>query len=315
MKANHNPEGQRLVFKNVVASTTKIQKWKQITTGRNGMCGSSLLLPVRQRYKNESKSQLPGRYAGDTACCCQYDKDTKMKANHNSFQGISLLQPVVASTTKIQKWKQITTVREVDAVDGALLPVRQRYKNESKSQLVRPRVGQCDRCCQYDKDTKMKANHNRRASVRRCSRVVASTTKIQKWKQITTTMEEIFLASALLPVRQRYKNESKSQQQARITREAKGCCQYDKDTKMKANHNTSGSGISGIFVVASTTKIQKWKQITTYVYNVYHSGQLLPVRQRYKNESKSQPHGKIKTDLGSCCQYDKDTKMKANHNS
>ena len=35
-------------------------------------------------------------------------------------------------------------------------------------------------CCQYDKDTKMKANHNLKKFQRKRSGVVASTTKIQK---------------------------------------------------------------------------------------------------------------------------------------
>ena len=35
--------------------------------------------------------------------CCQYDKDTKMKANHNGVLQIILFFKVVASTTKIQK--------------------------------------------------------------------------------------------------------------------------------------------------------------------------------------------------------------------
>ena len=43
-------------------------------------------------------------------CCCQYDKDTKMKANHNV-------------NGRLPRMK-------------LLLPVRQRYKNESKSQLI-----------------------------------------------------------------------------------------------------------------------------------------------------------------------------------
>ena len=246
--------------------------------------------------------------------CCQYDKDTKMKANHNFAIGDVLRKIVVASTTKIQKWKQITTNVVIRCIITALLPVRQRYKNESKSQHIVWRNRVAVSCCQYDKDTKMKANHNQQRLHLQIGSVVASTTKIQKWKQITTMKSMQMIQLPLLPVRQRYKNESKSQLSVTPFCSFRCCCQYDKDTKMKANHNPCTRGISKSPVVASTTKIQKWKQITTCSLYCFHSGRLLPVRQRYKNESKSQPQGIEALRLEGCCQYDKDTKMKANHN-
>ena len=67
-------------------------------------------------------------------CCFQYDKDSKMKANHNQEHTMNNNEYVVSSTTKIVKWKQITTAEAE----------------------VFPRPG----CFQYDKDSKMKANHN-----------------------------------------------------------------------------------------------------------------------------------------------------------
>ena len=185
MKANHNARWHSGSTAAVVASTTKIQKWKQITTKSDEFGTVRMLLPVRQRYKNESKSQP--RLTDTTVIS------------------------VVASTTKIQKWKQITTIRDESIHPVLLLPVRQRYKNESKSQPRRGRTRACACCCQYDKDTKMKANHNKCCSNCFDPYVVASTTKIQKWKQITTSRYLFVL----------------------IVR----CCQYDKDTKMKANHN------------------------------------------------------------------------------
>ena len=197
------------------------------------------LLPVRQRYKNESKSQPRTACRHIFSCCCQYDKDTKMKANHNHPGWKHPPRSVVASTTKIQKWKQITTKEGKNPGVRLLLPVRQRYKNESKSQQV--------------------------IALNLQQAVVASTTKIQKWKQITTPLFGDNSSLQLLPVRQRYKNESKSQ--------PAGSCTF------------SGS------VVASTTKIQKWKQITTNAVQIVLIHMLLPVRQRYKNESKSQHRG------------------------
>ena len=186
MKANHNSIGITHWRLTVVASTTKIQKWKQITTQ---LCFFSIvtrLLPVRQRYKNESKSQRSAAWCPPASRCCQYDKDTKMKANHNPLQRLITEVVVVASTTKIQKWKQITTTSSSDLLAIRLLPVRQRYKNESKSQLWKRTILSRECCCQYDKDTKMKANHNVGKINDYVWKVVASTTKIQKWKQITT---------------------------------------------------------------------------------------------------------------------------------
>ena len=237
MKANRNHPGWKHPPRSVVASTTKIQKWKQITTKEGKNPGVRLLLPVRQRYKNESKSQ--------------------------QVIALNLQQAVVASTTKIQKWKQITTPLFGDNSSLQLLPVRQRYKNESKSQQMLFKLFWSICCCQYDKDTKMKANHNIEVSLR--------------------------AHSSLLPVRQRYKNESKSQLVGIDTHRGRSCCQYDKDTKMKANHNDADVDQRERDVVASTTKIQKWKQITT--------------------------GASLFVSIFCCCQYDKDTKMKANHNS
>ena len=246
----------------VVASTTKIQKWKQITTWFVPLSCLSRLLPVRQRYKNESKSQLKNVYIHRFCCCCQYDKDTKMKANHNikpvsEFNGI-----VVASTTKIQKWKQITTA------------------------MIFCRIYKC--CCQYDKDTKMKANHNTTSTNLHHAEVVASTTKIQKWKQITTINIVVFFVKMLLPVRQRYKNESKSQQVGKQCLRHAGCCQYDKDTKMKANHNFSHHHLSSRGGCCQYDKDTKMKANHNVNGRLPRMKLLLPVRQRYKNESKSQ---------------------------
>ena len=62
----------------------------------------------------------------------------------------------------------------------------QRYENESKSQLIHLSYYKNESCFQWFKDTKMKANHNRRK--RKANQIV------------------------LFPMVQRYENESKSQQ-------------------------------------------------------------------------------------------------------
>ena len=95
----------------VVSNSSKIQKWKQITTKHAVQCCRRELFLIVQRYKNESKSQ-PGMRTLP-------------------------LRPVVSNSSKIQKWKQITTALTIVQVWGLLFLIVQRYKNESKSQ---PRV-------------------------------------------------------------------------------------------------------------------------------------------------------------------------------
>ena len=151
-----------------------------------------------------------------------------MKANHNAAKNSQLSPKVVSSTTKIVKWKQITTPH-----NGSYIVIG---------------------CFQYDKDSKMKANHNETNEPYPNDWVVSSTTKIVKWKQITTQSAGAYL---------------------RIC-----CFQYDKDSKMKANHNVSVGLTHEREVVSSTTKIVKWKQITTTVAGVPSYSMLFPVRQR-----------------------------------
>ena len=108
LKANHNTESEGEQLLRAVLPITKIQFWKQITTG---MCGGKYprqLYYQSQRYNFESKSQRGTPYnPGDTA---------------------------VLPITKIQFWKQITT----GTLSLRYLPLlyyqSQRYNFESKSQ-------------------------------------------------------------------------------------------------------------------------------------------------------------------------------------
>ena len=109
----------------------------------------------------------------------------------------------------------------------------------------------------------MKANHNRRGWFRQWPAVVSSTTKIVKWKQITTEVDARRLANSCF----QYDKDSKmkanhNRRWAKIPKDW-GCFQYDKDSKMKANHNWNWTYVIAQPVVSSTTKIVKWKQITT----------------------------------------------------
>ena len=108
----------------------------------------------------------------------------------------------------------------------------------------------------------MKANHNRVHFGRNRQSAVSNGSKILKWKQITTSPARIGLTWC--------------------------CFQWFKDTKMKANHNWTKKITTLCLAVSNGSKILKWKQITTQVYELR---------------------------LRECCfQWFKDTKMKANHN-
>ena len=92
----------------VVLDTTKVQIFKQITT------------------KAEQLSRIGG--------CFRYHKGTDFQANHNSLASDSLSLIVVLDTTKVQIFKQITTI--------AWCKITQKS------------------CFRYHKGTDFQANHN-----------------------------------------------------------------------------------------------------------------------------------------------------------
>ncbi len=169
--------------------------------------------------------------------CMKYVKDTILKANHNVVILWWRYFQAVWSMSKIQFWKQITTAITVLNQFLGLYEVCQRYNFESKSQL----------------DSRI--THGILA--------VWSMSKIQFWKQITTT--SIYLTPSLLlyEVCQRYNFESKSQLFFNASIIGFCCMKYVKDTILKANHNHARTYFSRIKAVWSMSKIQFWKQITT----------------------------------------------------
>ena len=66
--------------------------------------------------------------------CFQWFKDTNLKVNHN---GIMLILSLIR-----------------------LFPMVQRYKFESKSQLLKSAAYSMESCFQWFKDTNLKVNHN-----------------------------------------------------------------------------------------------------------------------------------------------------------
>ena len=93
--------------------------------------------------------------------CFRYHKGTDFQANHNDQQYVSNPINVVLDTTKVQIFKQITTCK--------------------------PRCPLFPRCFRYHKGTDFQANHNARLTAVGQQRVVLDTTKVQIFKQITTT--------------------------------------------------------------------------------------------------------------------------------
>ena len=118
----------------VVADTTKVRIFKQITT---------LSPEVSVKY-----------------CCCWYHKGTNFQANHNMLARIILKPVVVADTTKVRIFKQITTIATGYLYFPLLLLIPQRYEFSSKSQRkLFEAVGPAC-CCWYHKGTNFQANHN-----------------------------------------------------------------------------------------------------------------------------------------------------------
>ena len=262
LKAIHNSCSNSYAKTAVVLSNTKIQIWKQFTTGLD-----SDLLPLSlyyqiQRYKFESNSQLQSQARCSRESCIIKYKDTNLKAIHNYICWRSWNILVVLSNTKIQIWKQFTTLPGSTLVVPQLYYQIQRYKFESNSQQQLSLPFKLTCCIIKYKDTNLKAIHNTSRPIGLYQRVVLSNTKIQIWKQFTTVTSNC--------------NSSPS------------CIIKYKDTNLKAIHNNSIPMNVYHLVVLSNTKIQIWKQFTTNAVLSVLKVVLYYQIQRYKFESNSQ---------------------------
>ena len=159
-QANHNCCKLAIVLVMVVADTTKVRIFKQITTGYAYRRGSARLLLIPQRYEFSSKSQHQGVRYRNVLCCCWYHKGTNFQANHNKRIPQVTRFHVVADTTKVRIFKQITTICLSALRTSPLLLIPQRYEFSSKSQ--------------------------RQLTQSISISVVADTTKVRIFKQITT---------------------------------------------------------------------------------------------------------------------------------
>ena len=195
---------------------------------------------------------------------------------------------VVLDTTKVQIFKQITTVLLLSCLLLSLFQIPQRYRFSSKSQRVVKRVKRSYSCFRYHKGTDFQANHNKVYDCRYTLIVVLDTTKVQIFKQITTERRQSNRRFWLFQIPQRYRFSSKSQLRFRILTPDTGCFRYHKGTDFQANHN----------------------------YDRYFPPRmsLFQIPQRYRFSSKSQPSLNKSAMQSGCFRYHKGTDFQANHN-
>ena len=144
-----------------------------------------------------------------------------------------------------------------------LFQIPQRYRFSSKSQRVWSCTVDCYSCFRYHKGTDFQANHNQKNMLSPPAKVVLDTTKVQIFKQITTTITPLSANLKLFQIPQRYRFSSKSQQQQAHKYLYNSCFRYHKGTDFQANHNTYAGLFEVVSVVLDTTKVQIFKQITT----------------------------------------------------
>ena len=144
--------------------------------------------------------------------------------------------------------------------------------------------------------------------------VVADTTKVRIFKQITTHLALVVVLVVLLLIPQRYEFSSKSQRRKWRNVTSWSCCWYHKGTNFQANHNGDDPILYMLRVVADTTKVRIFKQITTWFRTWWRITLLLLIPQRYEFSSKSQLAVSLVYVLPSCCWYHKGTNFQANHN-
>ena len=154
----------------------------------NTACGIPLrcrLFLICQRYNFESNSQRAIESLNKIASCFWYVKDTILKAIHNKSCIFALKVEAVSDMSKIQFWKQFTTLSYENKFTCKLFLICQRYNFESNSQRggsgCPPPVG----CFWYVKDTILKAIHNNSLQNEDLGGAVSDMSKIQFWKQFT----------------------------------------------------------------------------------------------------------------------------------
>ena len=271
-----------------VFAASKIQFWKQFTTKMTGIQASNMLYLPRQRYNFESNSQQHFQSLTTNSSCICRVKDTILKAIHNRRSIVLWGSYAVFAASKIQFWKQFTTINLEQKSTLKLYLPRQRYNFESNSQLL------------------IKILVKRKA--------VFAASKIQFWKQFTTHVYGSLKNISLYLPRQRYNFESNSQQWRNRLILIWCCICRVKDTILKAIHNNPVLFDDKEHAVFAASKIQFWKQFTTVQLWGRPIWELYLPRQRYNFESNSQ-HFMSEDEACLCCICRvKDTILKAIHN-
>ena len=272
------------------------------------------LFQIPQRYRFSSKSQHTTPSTKGTLCCFRYHKGTDFQANHNHIFVILIVV--------------------------VLFQIPQRYRFSSKSQRMSVNFDQIMSCFRYHKGTDFQANHNPLEDEEERVSVVLDTTKVQIFKQITTTNSTSNLTfccfryhkgtdfqanhnsknsstflSTLFQIPQRYRFSSKSQLLPSNSYRISSCFRYHKGTDFQANHNMMCISSTWATVVLDTTKVQIFKQITTSSMTHLCCTLLFQIPQRYRFSSKSQLVAKLLNQRKSCFRYHKGTDFQANHNS
>ena len=262
-QANHNDEVSQAYQSGVVLDTTKVQIFKQITTNIVWLISRLWLFQIPQRYRFSSKSQQSAASNAASPCCFRYHKGTDFQANHNrrGMTNISLL--VVLDTTKVQIFKQITTGSSLSIYERSCFRYHKGTDFQANHNLSTQKLTNVYRCFRYHKGTDFQANHNRTMKRMPVLIVVLDTTKVQIFKQITTTLVIFFFCHRLFQIPQRYRFSSKSQLTDVKLDDTYCCFRYHKGTDFQANHNILTVFPFFLSVVLDTTKVQIFKQITT----------------------------------------------------
>ena len=159
-QANHNYLDRLIFEQTVVLDTTKVQIFKQITTYYWSALCLGVLFQIPQRYRFSSKSQQVLMTLIRYHSCFRYHKGTDFQANHNAVQRSETGCAVVLDTTKVQIFKQITTISVLLEDVWVLFQIPQRYRFSSKSQHVLVCLLFRNCCFRYHKGTDFQANHN-----------------------------------------------------------------------------------------------------------------------------------------------------------
>ena len=166
--------------------------------------------------------------------------------------------------SKVQFWKKSTTVQWVYGNYNQVCQIYQKYNFESKSlHTIKDGIVR-RRCIRYVKSTILKANHN--SLIRFCSATigVSDMSKVQFWKQITTHWPVWLSVFLVYQICQKYNFESKSQRGHVCPHLSQRCIRYVKSTILKANHNKDPELCLLKKGVSDMSKVQFWKQITTF---------------------------------------------------